>query len=321
MTNWLGWDLVAFHEDQHVLTSEYLVISALLLVASLALQHMIGAIWKLTFLPEATASMLLGMCVGAALRFVYSDAGGDTSSDSEAFKGFHPSVLGFSAAVFYFGFLPPIIFNGGYHLERKLFYANIDGIASLAIVGTSISIAIVSLGLVLLPKLRLTDVSLSVMECIAFGSLISSTDPVSTLVVFKSLKVDQTLFYLVFGESMLNDAIALTIFNTASRFIGREMTRADVIACVIHFVVILSSSTFIGYVFGILSAVWFKWVSYEGKEQAVVAVAIFVGLMYIPFFMCEMLQLRYGMTKRYIYMLVYAYAYKLFAYTFQCISV
>ena len=60
----------------------------------------------------------------------------------------------------------------------------------------------------------------SVMECVAYGALISSTDPVSTLAIFTEHRVDPSLFYLVFGESVLNDAVAITIFKVANSFIG-----------------------------------------------------------------------------------------------------
>ena len=33
-------------------------------------------------------------------------------------------------------------------------------------------------------------------------------------------RVEPALFYLVFGESVLNDAVALTVFNIAEKFIG-----------------------------------------------------------------------------------------------------
>ena len=81
-------------------------------------------------------------------------------------------------------------------------------------VGTCISITIVATGIYLISNTTsfLTSASsFSVIECVAFASLISSTDPVSTLAVFQSLRVDPTLFYLVFGESVLNDAIAITV--------------------------------------------------------------------------------------------------------------
>ena len=45
----------------------------------------------------------------------------------------------------------------------------------------------------------------------AFGSLISAVDPVATLAIFHALNVDPTLNMLVFGESILNDAVAIVL--------------------------------------------------------------------------------------------------------------
>jgi NhaP-type Na+/H+ or K+/H+ antiporter len=46
-----------------------------------------------------------------------------------------------------------------------------------------------------------------------FSSLISATDPVSVLAVMKEFKVPVDLDQLVFGESVLNDAVAMVIFR------------------------------------------------------------------------------------------------------------
>jgi NhaP-type Na+/H+ or K+/H+ antiporter len=53
------------------------------------------------------------------------------------------------------------------------------------------------------------------------NSLISATDPVSTLVLFAELRVEPHLFYLVFGESVMNDAVGLVLFDTAREFITK----------------------------------------------------------------------------------------------------
>ena len=44
-----------------------------------------------------------------------------------------------------------------------------------------------------------------------FGSLISAVDPVATLAIFHALNVDPLLNMLVFGESILNDAVAIVL--------------------------------------------------------------------------------------------------------------
>jgi len=46
-----------------------------------------------------------------------------------------------------------------------------------------------------------------------YGSAISATDPVATLAIFSALRVNPTLYYLVFGESVVNDAVAIVLFE------------------------------------------------------------------------------------------------------------
>ena len=49
------------------------------------------------------------------------------------------SLLGFNSTIFFIGFLPPIIFNSGYQINRRLFFKNMGGILALAVVGTGMS--------------------------------------------------------------------------------------------------------------------------------------------------------------------------------------
>jgi NhaP-type Na+/H+ or K+/H+ antiporter len=54
----------------------------------------------------------------------------------------------------------------------------------------------------------------SASEAMAFGSLISATDPVSVLAIFKMLNADVNLYAIVFGESIFNDAISMVMYET-----------------------------------------------------------------------------------------------------------
>ena len=69
-----------------------------------------------------------------------------------------------------------------------------------------------------------------VVECALFGVLISATDPVATIAVFKSFNVHDAVFNLVFGESVLNDAVAVVLFRTVNKFAetGAKVTTASV---------------------------------------------------------------------------------------------
>lgn len=52
---------------------------------------------------------------------------------------------------------------------------------------------------------------LDIVESFAFGSLISAVDPVATLAIFHALDIDPILYMLVFGESVLNDAVSIVL--------------------------------------------------------------------------------------------------------------
>lgn len=106
-----------------------------------------------------------------------------SSSSSSQKEAFDVTNLGFSPTVFYFGFLPPIIFCSGYHLKRRLFFHNFASILLMAIVGTVLSVAMISAGIFFMSRSPLFQGSaqgfhLSIMECVAFAALLSSTDPV-----------------------------------------------------------------------------------------------------------------------------------------------
>ena len=49
------------------------------------------------------------------------------------------------------------------------------------------------------------------VQSFTFGSLISAVDPVATLAIFSAMDVDPILYMLVFGESILNDAVAIVL--------------------------------------------------------------------------------------------------------------
>ena len=80
-----------------------------------------------------------------------------------------------------------------------------------AFIGTGIAIIVTSF---ILWGVASTDLitHLTIKECFAFGILISATDPVSVLATFKEIKADETLYSLIFGESIFNDAVTMVLF-------------------------------------------------------------------------------------------------------------
>ena len=55
--------------------------------------------------------------------------------------------------------------------------------------------------------------------------MISATDPVTVLSIFKDLKVEPNLDALLFGESVINDAVAIVLSDTFRKAVDFCLTR------------------------------------------------------------------------------------------------
>ncbi|XP_050313259.1 sodium/hydrogen exchanger 7 isoform X1 [Anthonomus grandis grandis] len=129
----------------------------------------------------------------------------------------------FDPEIFFNIILPPIIFHAGYSLKRKYFFRNLGAILTFAIIGTTVSSFIVGglmYGCVQLMPLRLAN-SFTFLDTLYFGALISSTDPLTILAIFNDLNVDVNLYALVFGESVLNDAVAIVLSGSIQHYSKR----------------------------------------------------------------------------------------------------
>uniref|UniRef100_A0A671SLA9 Sodium/hydrogen exchanger n=1 Tax=Sinocyclocheilus anshuiensis TaxID=1608454 RepID=A0A671SLA9_9TELE len=126
--------------------------------------------------------------------------------------------LTFDPEVFFNILLPPIIFHAGYSLKKRHFFRNLGSIITYAFLGTAISCFVVGnlmYGVVKLMQVlgQLTD-KFYYTDCLFFGAIISATDPVTVLAIFNELHADGDLYALLFGESVMNDAVAIVLSSS-----------------------------------------------------------------------------------------------------------
>ncbi|NXF35336.1 SL9A5 protein, partial [Nyctibius bracteatus] len=110
--------------------------------------------------------------------------------------------------MFFLFLLPPIVLDSGYFMPSRLFFDNIGAILTYAVVGTLWNSFTTGAAL-----WGLHRVEAGLMDFLLFGSLISAVDPVAVLAVFEEVHVNETLFIIVFGESLLNDAVTVVSWN------------------------------------------------------------------------------------------------------------
>lgn len=124
----------------------------------------------------------------------------------------------FDYQIFFNLLLPPIILASGYELHQANFFRNIGTILTFAFAGTFISAVVLGLILWLYTRLGLDGFDMTFVDAISVGATLSATDPVTILAIFNTYKVDPKLYTIIFGESILNDAIAIVLFETAQRY-------------------------------------------------------------------------------------------------------
>ncbi|KAK3259269.1 hypothetical protein CYMTET_31726 [Cymbomonas tetramitiformis] len=207
------------------------------------------------YLHEAGAAMMLGAFVGCTVKF----AGGTKHSFKEN--------MDFHEEIFFLVLLPPIIFESGYNMTQvKAFFRNFGGICVFAFLGTTISTVIIG-SIVYFAGYCGLIYELNLINSLIFGALISATDPVTVLAIFQELRVDVDLYSLVFGESVLNDAVAIVLFKTLTAFTNTPVTTHGVIAAFLQFGVIFVGSLVIGTAVALSAAMLFKVLRLKGQEE------------------------------------------------------
>eukprot|EP00076_Gallus_gallus_P014452 XP_015133243.1 sodium/hydrogen exchanger 7 isoform X2 [Gallus gallus] len=252
---------------------------------------------RVRFLHETGLAMIYGLIVGVILRYgTPSSSGRDKplscSQEDRPFTTLLVNVSGkffeytlkgeispgkihnveqndmlrkvtFDPEVFFNILLPPIIFHAGYSLKKRHFFRNLGSILAYAFLGTAVSCFIIGnlmYGVVKLMKLvgQLSD-KFYYTDCLLFGAIISATDPVTVLAIFNELHADVDLYALLFGESVLNDAVAIVLSSSIVAYqpTGENTHAFDAAAffkSVGVFLGIFSGSFMMGAVTGVVTA-------------------------------------------------------------------
>ncbi|KAG7273592.1 hypothetical protein CRUP_019838 [Coryphaenoides rupestris] len=158
--------------------------------------------------------------------------------------------------LFFLYLLPPIILDAGYFLPVRPFIENVGTILVFAVVGTlwnAFFIGGVMYGVCRLEGGQLEGVEL--LSCLLFGSIVSAVDPVAVLAVFEEIHINELLYILVFGESLLNDAVTVVLYHLFKEFsqVG-TVTLVDAVLGVVCFFVVSLGGVLVGAIYGVLGA-------------------------------------------------------------------
>lgn len=222
-----------------------LFISIMLLIIAFFTSYLVQ-MKKVTAIHETVISIFAGMIVGLVLLI--------TSGDSIR------NLISFDYQIFFNLLLPPIILSSGYELHQANFFRNIGTILTFAFAGTFLSAIVIGLILWLFSWVP-GSLDISFVDAISVGATLSATDPVTILAIFNTYKVDPKLYTIIFGESILNDAIAIVIFETAQKYNKGEAGSLGFISFFEGtgiFLLVFFCSMLIGFLVGVATALLLK---------------------------------------------------------------
>lgn len=252
---------------------------------------------NIRWIPDAGACIAVGAIVGGILRLIHSNVVEDQilAFDNDLFLQIMVSVdaavIALTSCVFspslYARQLPPIVFQAAISIDKQAFRRDFFPILTFAIVGTGLSA--VAIGYITHHLSSMGGNGLPLLDSLLFGALMSSIDPVATLGILSSVGVSQgdTLYTLIFGESLLNDGVSIVLFDSLVRHMGDDsvVDQATVRDTLFHFTVVTIGSIIIGVVCGAFCTLYFWFL--QGKQSAVSEVALFFAWALVPYYIAD----------------------------------
>lgn len=250
---------------------EHVVVTVLGLAGLLALTSLLLPAAKWLNFPYtvllAAVGCLLGVVVVAVGEVGELGLVGDFLS---ALKGFS-----ITSEMVLFIFLPTLVFESALAIDVRRLLDDISPILLLAVIGLLISTFLVAGALY-------AFAGVTFVVCLLLGAIVSATDPVAVVAIFKDLGAPKRLTILVEGESLFNDATAIVLYTILLKMLigGRE---ADLLAGAADFVTVFLGGIVVGFVFA--RAVC--WLIGRLRGVPLVEITLTVCLAYLVFILAE----------------------------------
>ncbi|MFH0998479.1 MAG: sodium:proton antiporter [Pseudomonadota bacterium] len=127
-------------------------------------------------------------------------------------------------------FLPGLLFDAAFYIDFKEFWRNRLTINSLALPGVVAAIALTALILTPVANTLHFVQNFTWKHALVFGAIISATDPIAVVSIFRSLGVPKRLSVLLEGESLLNDGTAIVFFMLSVSLVNGTVVTAGGLA-------------------------------------------------------------------------------------------
>ena len=140
--------------------------------------------------------------------------------------------------------IPPIVFEGAFHLNIKDLRRDIVPILTFAIPGVILTMAIVG-------ALVSWGTGIPIIYTLVFGAIVAAIDPVAVIALFRNLGAPKRLQVLLEGESLLNDGTSIVLYGLVIS-IALTGSEFNLFTSIVDFVRIAGGGIIIGVLLGAL---------------------------------------------------------------------
>jgi CPA1 family monovalent cation:H+ antiporter len=147
-------------------------------------------------------------------------------------------------------FLPGLLFEAAFHIEFKDFWQNRVTIVALAIPGVIAATALTAIILMPVASALHFVQGFTWQYALVFGAMISATDPIAVLAIFRTLGIPKRLAVLLEGESLLNDGTAIVFFTLSLLLVSENRITPEGLA--FNFITIVGAGALIGTIIGLI---------------------------------------------------------------------
>lgn len=183
----------------------------------------------------------------------------------------------------FFVFLPTLIFESAYNIKANKIAENMRAISLLSIVGLLVSTLTIATALYYI--FIFIQLPIPFIVTLLFGVIISATDPVAVLALFKEYGTPKRLSLIFEGESLFNDGTAFALFLIILQIIAVGWTDTSLV----EGLTIFASMVFGGVMFGVLMGVLFSKLIERVKDNEHIEITLTMIVAHMTFLLAELI--------------------------------
>jgi CPA1 family monovalent cation:H+ antiporter len=187
------------------------------------------------------------------------------------------SALEISPDLILYIFLPTLIFESSYSLDGRRLIHNLGPILMLAVPGLLISTMLIG-------SFVSWTTDIPFIIALLLGAILSATDPVAVVAMFRQMGAPERMTTLIEGESLFNDATSIVIASIIAGVVAEGVFDGNTLVDgLIDFNVLFIGGLAVGIILGYLTSMIVGWV----ESEAFVEIGLTTALAYLSFLIAE----------------------------------